>query len=140
MIASAWRQGFEWSGGGLSQHVGGRAVSDAGGGESRGGRARVREMVTHALRLSRLASNCKGLEPPAAGRLAEVHAPTLVVLGDKDTPDIHAIGRLIHEGVAGSRLAWIRDAGHTLVMEKSDEFNRVVLRVSASLRWLGWPG
>lgn len=89
-------------------------------------RERVREMVTHAFRLSRLAPNCKGLEPPAAGRLSEVHVPTLVVLGEHDAPDIHAIGHLIHEGVVGSRLVKIPGAGHTLVMEKPDEFNRVV--------------
>ena len=64
-------------------------------------RERVREMVTRAFPLSRLAPNCKGLEPPAASRLREVHVPTLVVLGKQDAPDIHAIGRLICEGVAG---------------------------------------
>jgi len=89
-------------------------------------RERVREMVTRAFRLSRLAPNCKGLEPPAAGRLSEVHVPTLVVLGENDSPDIHAIGHLIHQGVVGSRLVKIRGVGHTLVMERPDEFNRVV--------------
>ena len=66
-------------------------------------RERIREMVTQAVRLSRLAPNCKGLEPPAAGRLKEVKVPTLLILGDKDAPDIHAIGQLIHKGVGGSR-------------------------------------
>jgi len=41
-------------------------------------------------------------------------------------PEIHTIGRLIREGVWASRLVWIRDVGHMLVMEKPDEFNRVV--------------
>lgn len=89
-------------------------------------RERVREMVTRAFRLSRLAPNCKGLEPPALGRLSAVRVPTLVVLGDKDTPDIHAIGQLIHDGIAGSQLVKICDVGHTLVMEDPKEFNRVV--------------
>lgn len=89
-------------------------------------RERVREMVTRAFPLSRLAPNCKGLEPPAASRLREVHVPTLVVLGKQDAPDIHAIGRLICEGVAGSQLVEIPDVGHTLSMEKPGEFNRVV--------------
>jgi pimeloyl-ACP methyl ester carboxylesterase len=83
-------------------------------------------MATRAFRLSRLAPNCKSLQPPAAGGFSEVRSPTLVLLGDKDAPDIHAIGRLIHEGVGGSRLAWIRDAGHTLPMEKPNEFNTIV--------------
>jgi pimeloyl-ACP methyl ester carboxylesterase len=89
-------------------------------------RARCREMATGAFRSSRLAPNCKGLDPPAAGRLSEVRSPTLAVLGDKDAPDIHAIGHVIHEGVRGSHIAWIRDAGHTLPMEKPDEFNNIV--------------
>jgi pimeloyl-ACP methyl ester carboxylesterase len=89
-------------------------------------RARIGEMVTKAFRLSRQAPNCKGLEPSAAGRLAEVRVPTLVVLGEKDAPDIHAIGQLIHEGIAGSRLVTIPDAGHIVVMEKPKEFNRLV--------------
>lgn len=89
-------------------------------------RERVREMATRAFRLSRLAPNCKGLEPPAAGRLSEVRAPTLVIVGDKDAPDILAIGQMLHESVHGSRLEYIRDTGHTLPMEKPDEFNRLV--------------
>jgi pimeloyl-ACP methyl ester carboxylesterase len=89
-------------------------------------RERVREMVTVAFPLTRLAPNCKGLEPPAVGRLAEVRVPTLVVMGDKDAPDILAIGRLIHEGIVGSRLITIGGVGHTVVMEKPAEFNRIL--------------
>ena len=74
-------------------------------------------MVAHAFPLSRLAPNVRGLEPPAIGRLAEVRAPTLVVLGDKAAPHIHAIGKLIHDNVSGSKLATIPETGHTLVME-----------------------
>jgi len=89
-------------------------------------RERVREMVTRAFPLSRLAPNCKGLEPPAATRLRELHVPTLVVVGKHDAPDIHAIGQLICEGITGSQLVEIPGAGHTLPMEKPEEFNRVV--------------
>jgi pimeloyl-ACP methyl ester carboxylesterase len=68
----------------------------------------------------------KGLEPPAVGRLAEVRAPTLIVLGEEDAPDIHAIGRLIHDHVAGSKLVVMPTVGHTLVMERPAEFNTLV--------------
>jgi pimeloyl-ACP methyl ester carboxylesterase len=86
----------------------------------------AREMATRAFQMSRLAPNCKGLEPPAIGRLGELHVPTLVALGDKDAPDIHGIGHLIHKGIAGAQLVKIPDVGHTLVMEKPDEFNRLL--------------
>lgn len=89
-------------------------------------REHIREIVTRCFRLSRLAPNAKGLEPPAIGRLAEVQVPTLIVLGEKDAPDIHAIGRLIHQGVEGSRLVTISDAGHCVPMEKPIEFNLAV--------------
>ena len=89
-------------------------------------RERVRQMVAHAFPLSRLAPNAKGLEPPAIGRLAEVRAPTLVVLGDRDAPDIHAIATLIHHGVKRAKLLRISEVGHTLVMEKPAEFNALV--------------
>jgi pimeloyl-ACP methyl ester carboxylesterase len=89
-------------------------------------RERVREMVTHSFPLSRLAPNVCGLEPPAIGRLGEVRAPTLIVLGDQDAPDIHAIGHLIHYHVTGSKLVTIPTVGHTLVMEKPAEFNTLI--------------
>ena len=86
----------------------------------------AREMARRAFQMSRLAPNCEGLEPPAIGRLAEVQVPTLVVLGEKDARDIHAVGQLIQHGVVRARLAEVPDVGHTLIMEKPDEFNRLV--------------
>ena len=89
-------------------------------------RERARQMVTRSFRLSRLAPNCNGLEPPAVGRLSEVHVPTLVILGNKDAPDIHAIGKLIHEGIVDSNVITINNAGHSVPMESPNEFNHTV--------------
>jgi 3-oxoadipate enol-lactonase len=89
-------------------------------------REEVRKMAAHAFPMSRSAPNSQGLEPPAIRRLSEVRASTLVVLGDKDASDIHRIGQLTREGVAGSQLVTIPDVGHTLNMEKPEQFNRVV--------------
>jgi len=47
-------------------------------------------------------------------------------LGEKDAPDIHAIGKLIHEGVVRSELVKISGVGHALPMEKPNEFNHAV--------------
>lgn len=59
-------------------------------------------------------------------RLHEVACPTLVVAGAKDTavPMHHA--RMLHEGIAGSRLVAIDDADHALIWARPDEFVRVV--------------
>lgn len=89
-------------------------------------RERLRAMATHTLPLTQPAPTVKELEPPAAGRLLEVQAPTLVVLEEQDTPDIHAIGKRVQEQVATSALVMIPDVGHTLVMEQPVAFNAVV--------------
>ncbi len=89
-------------------------------------RARVREMVTHAFPLSRLASNVQYLDPPAVGRLTEIHVPTLIIVGELDTSDVQTIGKLLHEKVAGAELVTMANVAHTLVMEKPGEFNGLV--------------
>jgi 3-oxoadipate enol-lactonase len=91
-------------------------------------RERLREMATHAFPLSRIAPNFQEIDPPAAGRLAEVQAPMLIVLGDRDTSDILAIGKLLHEQAATSELVVIPDVGHALVMERPDAFNTLLDR------------
>jgi pimeloyl-ACP methyl ester carboxylesterase len=83
-------------------------------------------MATTGFRQSRLAPNCQGLEPPAGQRLAEVEAPTLIAVGGMDADDIHAIGKLIHAGVKGSRLERFGRAGHMLPMEEPLLFNHIV--------------
>lgn len=86
----------------------------------------IREMATNSAIQSKNAPTFKELEPPAVGRVSEIKAPTLIVLGEKDTSDILAIGKLLNEQVANSELVMIPDVAHTLVMEKPDEFNGVV--------------
>jgi 3-oxoadipate enol-lactonase len=97
-----------------------------------------------AMRDSALASRLRGLTvrnaslwvqpdseqvmaPPAVGRLAEIRAPTLVVLGALDTPDIKAITDSLMQKVPGARRVIIDDAGHMPNMEKPVEFNRAVI-------------
>jgi pimeloyl-ACP methyl ester carboxylesterase len=91
-------------------------------------RERLRQMATHALPLSRIAPKFEEIDPPAVGRLAEIQAPTLVVLGDRDTTDILAIGKLLHEQVSGSELVLLPDVGHILVMERPAQFNALLDR------------
>jgi len=52
--------------------------------------------------------------------------PTLVVLGDKDAPDIHAIGQIIHAGVSGSRLVTCTMSALLWSWRSPTNFNRVV--------------
>jgi 3-oxoadipate enol-lactonase len=67
------------------------------------------------------------IEPRAAGRLDEITAPTLVVVGDKDVPPVFDAVELLMEKVRHARKAVIHDAAHLPNLEHPDEFNRIVL-------------
>jgi hypothetical protein len=59
-------------------------------------------MVAHAFPLSRLAAHVKDLELPALGSLWEVHVLTLVVVGEKDVPEIQTNGKLLQKQIVGT--------------------------------------
>ena len=65
--------------------------------------------------------------PPAAKRLEEVKAPTLLVLGDRDVAQIKATIQVLERGIRGSKKVVIKGAGHLVNMERPDEFNRALL-------------
>ena len=65
-------------------------------------------------------------EPPAATRLDEIAAPTLVVRCAYDHPDFHAIAGLLAAEIPGAELVDMR-AGHLAAFEQPGEFNRLVL-------------
>jgi pimeloyl-ACP methyl ester carboxylesterase len=67
------------------------------------------------------------LDPPAIGRLNEVTAPTLVVIGDEDVPSVFDNVELIMDSIKGARKAVIHDAAHLPNLEHPEEFNRIVL-------------
>jgi pimeloyl-ACP methyl ester carboxylesterase len=69
----------------------------------------------------------RGLDPPAVERLEELQAPVLLILGDRDVPDIQAIVELLEQKVPGARKVVIEGAGHMVNMERPDEFNRAML-------------
>jgi pimeloyl-ACP methyl ester carboxylesterase len=67
------------------------------------------------------------LNPPAIGRLNEISAPTLVVIGDEDIPSVFDRVDLVMDSIKGARKAVIRDAAHLPNLEHPAEFNRLVL-------------
>lgn len=67
------------------------------------------------------------LEPPAAGRLSEIGAPTLLIVGDRDAPVMETIVEKVVAGIPGARRVVIHDADHLPNMRRPDEFNRHVL-------------
>lgn len=67
-------------------------------------------------------------EAAPASQLQRVLAPTLVIVGERDIPDFHAIARLLAAGVVNGELHTMKDVGHMSNMEAPTEFNRLVLR------------
>ncbi len=66
-------------------------------------------------------------DAPAIRRLDQIRALTLVVVGERDLPDFHAIADLLAEQIPNARKVVIGGAGHLVNMEAPEEFNEVVL-------------
>lgn len=66
-------------------------------------------------------------DPPAATRLSEITASTLVVVGDKDLPGVLENSDLLVESIPHARKAVIHDAAHLPNLEHPEDFNRIVL-------------
>jgi 3-oxoadipate enol-lactonase len=73
------------------------------------------------------ASMGRELEPPAFGRLRELRAPVLVVVGTRDDPDIRTIVDSIAAQAPHARRLVLPGAGHMLNMERPAEVTRAVV-------------
>jgi 3-oxoadipate enol-lactonase len=62
-----------------------------------------------------------------AGRLGQIAAPTLVLVGEHDVPDFQEIAARIAGEVPGARKLTIPGAAHLPSLERPAEFNREVL-------------
>jgi 3-oxoadipate enol-lactonase len=62
-----------------------------------------------------------------ANRLGEIVAPTLVLVGEEDVPDIQAIADRLAREVPGARKALIADTAHVPSIERPREFDELVL-------------
>lgn len=90
-------------------------------------RERVRDMNRIALKTPADLGKELQLEPPAAFRLEEIRVPTLVVIGDLDTPKTQAAADMLSEKISGAQKVRIRGTAHLPNMEQPEEFNRQVL-------------
>jgi 3-oxoadipate enol-lactonase len=69
----------------------------------------------------------KTLQPNAAGRVADIRSPTLIVAGERDLAACLELAESFVKIIPGSRRVVIAGAGHLMQMEKPEEFNRIVL-------------
>jgi pimeloyl-ACP methyl ester carboxylesterase len=66
------------------------------------------------------------LDPPAVQRLAAIQAPTLLVAGALDHPEILRAADVMKAAIPGAQVALIPGSGHLPNMERPAAFNRVV--------------
>ena len=71
----------------------------------------------------------------AGDRLKEIEAPTLIMVGDKDTRTPPRFSRLLHDAIPNSRLVIVEDAGHCLPLEQPQ---RVDEEIQEFLKNLGY--
>jgi pimeloyl-ACP methyl ester carboxylesterase len=99
--------------------------------------AAAREQVLDLLRRSPMQDNhsfsSPRPDPPATARLQEIEAPTLILVGEFDIPDVHAHSGAINLGVRHSTRDIIPRAGHLIPIEQPDLFNERVLEFLTSL-------
>ena len=88
---------------------------------------RIRTIAKDNLAIwERLSVSERVSNPPAIQRLTEIRKPTLLIVGEKDVPDIQSIVKLLEAGIAGSRTEVIPGAGHMTNMEAPDRVNRLL--------------
>jgi pimeloyl-ACP methyl ester carboxylesterase len=75
----------------------------------------------------------RGVEPPACERLSEIRAPTLIVIGERDLPDLHRTAEALARGLPHARKVTLPGVGHMANLEAPEAFNRAALDFLAGL-------
>ncbi len=87
----------------------------------------VRTMAHRALAHPSLDGCELPFEPPIRTRLGLIDVPTLVINGEFDLPDMHAIANLLATHIPNVDRRLIADAGHLVNLEQPLRFNEAVL-------------
>jgi pimeloyl-ACP methyl ester carboxylesterase len=66
-------------------------------------------------------------ERPTAERLGDIKAPTLVLIGGEDAPNLKNIADTLAAGIPGARKVTIPGSSHHPPVETPKEFNRALL-------------
>jgi 3-oxoadipate enol-lactonase len=96
--------------------------------------APAREQPTVATRLAEMVNAYSGWhwqhpdpgiapDPPAKQQLAQIHAPTLVMVGERDLPDFQTVADTLASGIPGATRRVVPGAGHMCNMESPAAFN-----------------
>jgi len=67
------------------------------------------------------------VDPPAARQIERISLPTLIITAEYDIEACREIADLLERKIPNAKKVDIADATHFLLMEKPDEFNKIVL-------------
>ncbi|GIV00265.1 MAG: hydrolase [Actinomycetota bacterium] len=87
----------------------------------------VRRIAMENLHILRVPDTLAEIPPPALPRLAEIQAATLVIVGDRDIGEMHAIADVLVERVPGAHKREVHDADQLVMVRRPEIFNRLVL-------------
>jgi len=94
-------------------------------------RRKLGEMQRRAIELWRESGEEDGDHRPLVedwgDRLAEIAVPTLILVGELDRPEMHAIAERLEAEIPNSRRETIAGSAHVPNMEQPEEFDRLVL-------------
>ena len=97
-------------------------------------RARISEMNLHNYSLqTEDTPSPRPQDQPALPRLADIHTPTLAIVGDEDVVPIQQLAETLATSIPGAKKAVIHNTAHHPNMEQPAQFNRIVLDFLASI-------
>jgi pimeloyl-ACP methyl ester carboxylesterase len=89
-------------------------------------RSKVHDWILATYRAEKEEGEPQPLDPPAVGRLAELRAPLMVVLGTLDDPGTQDACRHLARSVPGARLEVFDGAAHMLNLEQPERFTALL--------------
>ena len=89
-------------------------------------RARVHDWVLTNYQAEKEEGKPQVLDPPAVGRLGELKAPLLVVIGTLDEPGTQESMRHLAAAVRGARLETIEGVAHMINLEEPERFDALL--------------
>ena len=91
-------------------------------------RQRILDMQLHIYEMeSPAGAQSVPLEPRAMNRLEDIHAPTLIMIGDRDVTSFQNLAAIVAQRVPHARKTIIAGVAHMISMEKPEIFNRLLL-------------
>ena len=96
--------------------------------------ARLEQMVSEYSGWIFVNSSPPGLSKPSTPeQLADIQAPTLIILGERDLPEFHNIAAVVQRLIPRARTVVMPGVGHMSNMENPALFNQIVLQFLSTL-------